>query len=90
MAILNKTSVFLCLTARLWIINFTHDNNYLNKQSELINADILTNFYKGMSSDEFDSSSTLYECIVVLKICFGCILSYIGIVNSLAVQVHIR
>ena len=35
----------LCLTERLWIINFTHDNNYLNKKSELINADILTNFY---------------------------------------------
>ena len=27
----------LCLTEKLWIINFIHDNNYLNKQSELIN-----------------------------------------------------
>ena len=32
-----------------------------------------------MSSDEFDSSSTLYECIVFSKICFAYILSYIGI-----------
>ena len=32
-----------------------------------------------MSSDEFDSSSTLNECIVITKICFGCILSYIEI-----------
>ena len=32
-----------------------------------------------MTSDEFDSSSTLYECIVFPKICFGYILSYIGI-----------
>ena len=32
-----------------------------------------------MSSDEFDSSSTLYECIVFSKIYFGYILSYIGI-----------
>ena len=32
-----------------------------------------------MSSDEFDSSSTLYECTVFSKICFGYILSYIGI-----------
>ena len=29
--------------------------------------------------DEFDSSSTLYECIMFSKICFGYILSYIGI-----------
>ena len=27
----------LCLTEKLWIINFIHDNNYLNKKSELIN-----------------------------------------------------
>ena len=32
-----------------------------------------------MSSDEFDSSSTLYECVVFSKICFAYILSYIGI-----------
>ena len=32
-----------------------------------------------MSSDEFDSSSTLHECKVLSKICFGYILSYIGI-----------
>ena len=32
-----------------------------------------------MSSDWFDSSSTLYECIMFSKICFGYILSYIGI-----------
>ena len=32
-----------------------------------------------MSNDEFDSSSTLYECIAFSKICFGYILSYIGI-----------
>ena len=31
-----------------------------------------------MSSDEFDSSSTLYECIAFSKICFGYILSSIG------------
>ena len=29
-----------------------------------------------MSSDEFDSSSTLYECIVFSKICFGYIVLY--------------
>ena len=34
-----------CLTEKLWIINFIHNNNYLNKKYELINADILTNFY---------------------------------------------
>ena len=44
-----------------------------------MNADILTNFYQRMSRDEFDSSSTLYECIVLSKIYFGEILSYIGI-----------
>ena len=27
----------LCLTEKLWIINFIYDNNYLNKKSELIN-----------------------------------------------------
>ena len=27
----------LCLTEKLWIINFIHDNIYLNKKSELIN-----------------------------------------------------
>ena len=27
----------LCLTEKLWIINVIHNNNYLNKQSELIN-----------------------------------------------------
>ena len=27
----------LCLTEKLWIINFIHDNNYINKKSELIN-----------------------------------------------------
>ena len=27
----------LCLTEKLWIINFTYDNNYLNKKCELIN-----------------------------------------------------
>ena len=27
----------LCLTEKLWIINFIHDNNYFNKKSELIN-----------------------------------------------------
>ena len=32
-----------------------------------------------MSSDEFDISSTLYECIVFSKIHFGYILSYIRI-----------
>ena len=32
-----------------------------------------------MSSDEFDSSSTLYERIVFSKICFAYILSHIGI-----------
>ena len=32
-----------------------------------------------MSSDEFDSSSTLYECAVFSKIRFDYILSYIGI-----------
>ena len=31
-----------------------------------------------MSRDAFDSSSTLYECIVLSKICFGKTLSYIG------------
>ena len=35
----------LCLTEKLWIFNFIHNNNYLNKNSELINADVLTNFY---------------------------------------------
>ena len=33
-----------------------------------------------MSSDEFDSSSTLYECILFLKIYFGYILTYIELV----------
>ena len=33
----------LCLTEKLWITNFIHDNNYINEKSELsINADILT------------------------------------------------
>ena len=32
-----------------------------------------------MWSDEFESSSTLYECIMFSKICFGYILSAIGI-----------
>ena len=32
-----------------------------------------------MSSDAFDSSSTLYEIIVFTKICFAYILSYVGI-----------
>ena len=27
----------ICLTEKLWIINFIHDNNYLNIKSELIN-----------------------------------------------------
>ena len=27
----------LCLTEKLWIINFIHENNYLNKKSELMN-----------------------------------------------------
>ena len=27
----------LCLSEKLWIINFMHDNNFLNKKSELIN-----------------------------------------------------
>ena len=27
----------LCSTEKLWIINFIHDNSYLNKKSELIN-----------------------------------------------------
>ena len=44
-----------------------------------MNADILTNFYYGMSRDKFDSSSTLYECIVFSKIYFSEALSYIGI-----------
>ena len=41
-----------------------------------MNVDTLTNFY---ITDEFDSSSTLYECIVFLKIYFGDLLSYIRI-----------
>ena len=32
-----------------------------------------------MSRDEFDSSSTMYECRVLSRIYFGEILSYIGI-----------
>ena len=32
-----------------------------------------------MSSDEFDSRSTLYECIVFSKICFAYTLPHIGI-----------
>ena len=40
---------------------------------------MLTNLYEKMSSDEFDSSSTLHECIVFSKICFAYILSYTGI-----------
>ena len=27
----------LCLTEKLWTINFRHDHNYLHKKSELIN-----------------------------------------------------
>ena len=27
----------LCLTEKLWIINFIHDSNYFNKNSELVN-----------------------------------------------------
>ena len=27
----------LCLTETLWVINFIHGNNYLNKKSELLN-----------------------------------------------------
>ena len=59
----------LCLTEKRWIIKFIHDNNYLNKKSELIN----------LSRDEFDSISTLYKCIMFSKIYFGDTLSYIGI-----------
>ena len=69
----------LCLTEKLWVINFIHDDNYLNEKSESINADILPNFYLRMSRDEFGSSSTLYECTVFSKIYFCDILSYIGI-----------
>ena len=32
-----QSKCFLCLTEKLWMINFIHDNNYLNKKSELIN-----------------------------------------------------
>ena len=32
-----KQKRFLCLTEKLWIIDFIHDNNYLKKKSELIN-----------------------------------------------------
>ena len=56
-----------------------HGDNYLNKKSGLINADILTSFYLRMSRDEFGSSSTLDECIVCSKFYFGYILSYAGI-----------
>ena len=69
----------LCLTEKLWVINFIHDDNYLNEKSESINADILPNFYLRMSRDECGSSSTLYECTVFSKIYFCDILSYIGI-----------
>ena len=57
----------LCLTEKPWITNFINNNNYLNEKSVLINADILTNFYQRMSRDEFDSSSTFYECIVLVS-----------------------
>ena len=30
---LKQNMCILCLTEKLWIINFTHDNNYLNKKS---------------------------------------------------------
>ena len=40
-----KNMCILCLTEKLWITNFIHDNNYINEKSELsINADILTKF----------------------------------------------
>ena len=42
----------LCLIDKLWTINFLHDNNYVNKK---------------MPRDEFDSSSTLYECTELSK-----------------------
>ena len=32
-----QNKCLLCLTEKLWIINFIHDNNYINKKSELIN-----------------------------------------------------
>ena len=35
--ILKQNMCILCLTEKLWIINFIHVNNYLNKKSELIN-----------------------------------------------------
>ena len=70
----------LYLTEKLWIISFIHDNNYLHKNSELINKcrHINKHLLKNVKS-EFESSPTLYECIVFSKIYFGDILSYIGI-----------
>ena len=58
----------LCLTEKLWIINFIHDNNYLNKKSELINkCRHINKFLLKDVRDEFDSSSTLYEYKVFSK-----------------------
>ena len=71
----------LCLTEKFWIINFIHDNNYFNKKSELMNKcrHFSKFFLKNVIEFEFDSSSTLSECIVFSKIYLGYILSYIGI-----------
>ena len=41
----------------LWIINFIDNNSCPNKNSELINADILTSSYERMSREEVDSRS---------------------------------
>ena len=32
-----RNMCILCLTEKLWILNFIHSNNYLNKKTELIN-----------------------------------------------------
>ena len=44
-----------------------------------------------MTRDEFDSSPTLYECIMLSKIYFGEILSYIGVSESFNfLALHVR
>ena len=71
-----QSKCILCLTGKLWIINFIQDNNYLNKKSKLINkCRHINKFLLKRSRDEFDSSSVLHEdikCfrkIILVKLC---------------------
>ena len=76
-AIFNKT----CLTEKLRVINFIHDNSYLNKKSEWINKcwhiKNANYFYYRTPRDEIDCRST-FSCmnvwcfwkLVLMRHCF--------------------